>query len=170
MPQLDAENRDAFVIRPAISEGDVSEVRRLVTAHGDARASTPGVESVYADAAAMPGKYVPPRGGLWLAVSDAGGVGCVALRPLSDVAAEVKRMYVEPAWRGHGVGRALMVRVIDEARALGYHTLRLGTLHDMIAAQALYRSLGFRPIPRYRPDELIDTTFFELSLQEGSDS
>ena len=78
--------------------------------------------------------------------------------------AEVKRMYVDPGWRGHGIGRALLETLIDKARALGYGTLRLGTLDDMTAAQSLYRSLGFAPIERYRADEMIDTRFYELSL------
>jgi ribosomal protein S18 acetylase RimI-like enzyme len=89
----------------------------------------------------------------------------VALRPLHDGAAEVKRMFVDEGWRGRGVGRALLVALVAGARARGYSTLRLGTLHDMEAAQALYRSLGFAPIERYRPDELIDTRFFELALE-----
>ena len=154
----------AFVVREVVDECDVAHVRRLVTAHGDARAHVPGVEYVYADAARMPGPYVSPRGGLWLAVSGDEGVGCVALRPLDDDSAEVKRMFVDPAWRGGGVGRALLVALIAGARARGYVTLRLGTLNDMDAAQALYRSLGFTEAERYRADELIDTRFFELAL------
>ena len=153
-----------FVVRPAGSPADIAEVRRLVHAHGDARADTPGVEHVHADAERMPGPYVAPGGGLWLAVSDEVGVGCVALRPLEHGAAEVKRMFVDPAWRGRGVGRALMQTVIAGARDRGYRILRLGTLDDMTAAQELYRSLGFVAIERYRPDELMDTRFFELSL------
>jgi ribosomal protein S18 acetylase RimI-like enzyme len=143
---------------------DVAEVRRLVQSHAEARATTPGVEYMRADAAALPGPYVPPRGGLWLARAGDDGVGCVALRPLDTTAAEVKRMYVDPAWRGRGVGRALLETLIAGARARGYSALRLGTLHDMTAAQALYGSLGFTPIARYRPDELIDTRFYELAL------
>lgn len=153
-----------WLIRPAHSAEDVAEVRRLVTAHGAARATTPGVEHVYADAAGMPGPYRPPGGGLWIAVAAGGGIGCVALRPLDEHAAEVKRMFVDAEWRGHGIGRALMERVIAEARKRRYAVLRLGTLHDMHAAQALYLSLGFKPIARYRADELIDTMFFELML------
>ena len=85
-------------------------------------------------------------------------------------------MFVDAAWRGQGVGRTLLATLIDGARRRGYETLRLGTLADMDAAQALYRSLGFTPIERYRPDELMDTQFYELSLEsnepkdEGSDS
>lgn len=156
---------DAYEIRAAHDDADVAEVRRLVLAHADARATTPGVEFMRADGERMPGPYVPPRGGLWLAASAGRGIGCVALRPIDETIAEVKRMYVDPEWRGRGVGRALMERVIAGARERGYGTLRLGTLHDMEAAQALYHSLGFRPIERYRADEMIDTRFFELPLR-----
>ncbi len=155
-----------YVIRAVDRDEDLADVRRLVNAHADARATTPGVEFVRADAAGMPGPYVPPRGGLWLAASADGGLGCVALRPISDTSAEVKRMFVYPDARGRGIGRALMERVVAEARARGYRWLRLGTLSDMAAAQALYLSLGFRPIDRYRADELMDTRFYELSLAD----
>ena len=141
-------------------------MRALVRAHGDARATTPGVEYVYADADGLPGPYVAPRGGLWLALAGDSGIGCVALRPIDAHAAEVKRMFVDASWRGRGVGRSLLGALIDGARLRGYVTLRLGTLHDMHAAQSLYRSLGFRPIDRYRADELIDTRFFELDLRD----
>lgn len=153
-----------FVVRPAESAEDLAEVRRLVMAHADARATTPGVEYVRADAAGMPGPYVPPRGGLWIAAEHGTALGCVALRPVDAQAAEVKRVFVEQAARGRGVGRALMERVIAEARARGYTVLRLGTLDDMHAAIALYESLGFVPIERYRADEMLDTRFFELPL------
>jgi putative acetyltransferase len=153
-----------FVVREVHDSSGVAEVRRLVLAHAEARATTPGVEYMRADAAGLPGPYVPPRGGLWLATSDDTGIGCVALRPLDGGIAEVKRMFVDAAWRGRGVGRALLEALLAGARARGYETLRLGTLRDMTAAQSLYHSLGFAPIARYRPDELIETTFYELPL------
>jgi GNAT superfamily N-acetyltransferase len=153
-----------FTIRAALDERDIAEVRRLVLTHAAARATTPGVEYMRADAERMPGPYVPPRGGLWLAVHDGAGIGCVALRQLDADAAEVKRMFVDEAWRGCGVGRALMETLVAAARTRGYTTLRLGTLADMTAAQGLYASLGFRPVERYRPDELVHTLFYELPL------
>ncbi|MEO8334909.1 MAG: GNAT family N-acetyltransferase [bacterium] len=154
----------SFVVRECADERDIEQVRRLVRAHGDARATTPGVEYVYADAERMPGPYAPPRGGIWIAVASEAAVGCVALRPHIARVAEVKRMFVDAEWRGKGVGRSLLGALIQGARVRGYETLRLGTLADMDAAQSLYRSLGFMPIERYRPDELIDTQFYELSL------
>jgi len=161
-------NRAAFTIREVHDDRDIAEVRRLVLAHAAARATTPGVEYMRADAEGMPGPYVPPRGGLWLAIHEDAGIGCVALRPIERDVAEVKRMYVDESWRGRGVGRALMEAVIAGARTRGYATLRLGTLGDMTAAQGLYESLGFRPIARYRPDELVDTLFYELPLEASA--
>ena len=157
----------AFAIRAVTTAAELDEVRRLVMAHADARATTPGVEYVRADAAGLPGPYVPPLGGLWVAARGSTGLGCVALRPLGPDAAEVKRVFVAAEARGQGIARALMLRVIDEARARGYRMLRLGTLDDMHAAQRLYQSLGFTAIERYRADELIDTRFYQLDLRRG---
>jgi GNAT superfamily N-acetyltransferase len=155
---------NGYFVREAAGDEDIAHIRRLVIAHGDARATTPGVEYVYADAAALPGPYVPPAGGLWVAEAEGDVIGCVALKPMTPTVAEVKRMFVESEWRGRGVGRALLVALIQGARERGYIKLRLGTLDDMLAAQALYASLGFLPVDRYRNDELIDTRFYERNL------
>jgi len=153
-----------FVVREARDPADVDAVRALVLAHVGERASTPGIEHMKADAVRLPGLYIAPRGAIWLAQAGQEAVGCVALRPLPGSVGEVKRMYVAPEWRGRGVGRALLETLIERARAIGYQGLRLGTLADMTQAQALYQSLGFVPIARYRDDEMVDTEFYELTL------
>ena len=117
-----------------------------------------------ADAIRLPGPYIPPHGALWLAQADDVAIGCVALRPLPRDTGEVKRMFVDRAWRGKGVGRALLETLIAHARTLGYHHLRLGTIAEMTAARSLYQTLGFLPIERYRADEIVDTEFYELEL------
>ena len=155
-----------ITVREATSAADLDGVRRLVIAHADARGSTPGVEQIRADALRLPGPYVPPRGGIWIAVAGDDVVGCVALHPLQDDAGEVKRMFVDAAWRGCGVGRALLERLIESARALGYHQIRLGTLPEMTEAQSLYRSVGFAPIEAYRSAEVGHPLFFALDLRD----
>ena len=124
----------------------------------------PGIEHMRGDAMRLPGPYVGPRGAIWLAQAGNDAIGCVALRPLQEGMAEVKRMYVDGAWRGKGVGRALLEALIAHARTLGYHHLRLGTISEMTAARSLYRTLGFVSIERYRADEIVDTEFYELDL------
>ena len=148
---------------------DVDAVRQLVLAHVDERASMPGIEHMRADAIRLPGPYIAPRGAIWLAQAGEHPIGCVALRPLPGGIGEVKRMYVDRAWRGKGVGRVLMETLIARARVLGYHHLRLGTLSEMSAARSLYASLGFVPIERYRADEMVDTEFYELRLLDQPD-
>jgi len=86
----------------------------------------------------------------------AGGLlGTVMLEPWhdgSEVArdqqdAEVRALAVAPQAQGRGVGRALMLAVIDRARAAGARRLLLSTQPTMEAAQALYLSLGFARLP-----------------------
>ena len=156
-----------FVVREATEKADIDAVRGLVLAHVDERSTTPGIEHMKADAARLPGPYIAPRGAIWLAQAGEQAVGCVALRPLPSSVGEVKRMYVAPAWRGRGVGRTLLETLIEHARTIGYQRLRLGTLADMTQAQALYESLGFVPIARYREDEMVDTEFYEKDLEDG---
>jgi ribosomal protein S18 acetylase RimI-like enzyme len=115
---------------------------------------------VEAELAALPGGYE-----VILLGRDAGAiVGCVALRPLEDGVCEMKRLYVRPAGRGSGTGRALVEASISRARELGYRAMRLDTLPTMDAAQALYLSLGFRPIERYNDNPVEGVLFFELGL------
>lgn len=111
----------------------------------------------------LPGAYAPPRGRLFVALAP-DPVACVALRPLSDDTAEMKRLYVRPAARHHGLGRQLATLAVEEARAAGYARLRLDTLDTMIPAITLYRSLGFLPTAPYRPNPLPGPLFFELAL------
>ena len=112
----------------------------------------------------LPGEYAPPAGRLLLALETDEPAGCVALRPFGAQVAELKRLYVRPAYRGTGLGRRLAETAVAEAREAGYERIRLDTLPSMHAARALYRSLGFVEIDAYRPNPVHETTYFELSL------
>lgn len=122
-------------------------------------------------------KFQPPDGRFYLArhAGRTAGVGC--LKRLDATAGELQRMYVLPAFRGKGIGRALAHRLIEEARSIGYRKLRLESLEFLDAAHSLYRSLGFHEIDpyannsmeTYQPPEQLErydaiTVFMEMDL------
>jgi GNAT superfamily N-acetyltransferase len=88
-----------------------------------------------------------PRGRLLVARADDDVVGVGALKPVDGTVAEIKRMYVRPGARGQGIGRAILERLLTDARAIGYQVARLETATFMREAHGLYRSLGFQDRP-----------------------
>ena len=66
-----------------------------------------------------------------------------------DTEGEIKRMFVRPTARGLGVGRAIIERLIDDGRGLGFETIYLESASFMHSAHALYRSVGFAPSEPY---------------------
>lgn len=107
--------------------------------------------------AELPHSYAPALGQLLIARVGDEAAGCVAYRPLPEIthepAAEVKRLWVRPAFRGSGLAKDLMLRLIAEARTAGVSALYLDTEIDRMAgALALYRSLGFTDCPPYREE------------------
>ncbi|HXQ64415.1 MAG TPA: GNAT family N-acetyltransferase [Steroidobacteraceae bacterium] len=115
----------------------------------------------------LPAEYGPPDGAFLLAQLDGQPVDCIALRPFDAGRGEVKRLYVADSVRGRGIGRALAVAIIGRARALSYRQLVLDTLESMVSAQALYRSLGFRPVAAYRFNPLPGVAYLGLELAPG---
>jgi GNAT superfamily N-acetyltransferase len=90
-----------------------------------------------------------PRGRLLVARLGDAVAGVGALKPVDEAIAEIKRMYVRPQARGLGIGRAMLQRLVDDARDLGYRKARLETGVFMTEAQTMYRSFGFRDIPMF---------------------
>lgn len=146
------------MIRPARPE-ELDSVRELFREYAEFVGSPVCFQSFAREMASLPGEYAP----LLIAEEARQLAGCAALRRIGEGIGEMKRLYVRPAFQGRGLGRALTERIIAEAKAAGYHLLRLDTLPVMDSALALYRGLGFREIPPYggNPPEAI---CFELPL------
>jgi len=155
----------SFKIEPVSSAADLEAVSDLFRAY----VASLGIDLAYQgfeqELATLPGKYAPPAGALLIAKNlEEEPVGCVALRPLSSEICEMKRLYVDPAGRGLGLGRALTEAIIAEAIRIGYREMRLDTLPTLTAAAELYRKTGFVPIPAYYDTPIEGTLFMALSL------
>jgi GNAT superfamily N-acetyltransferase len=155
-----------FQIAPARTAADLAAVAELFAGYAASLPVDLGYQDFDGELAALPGKYAPPAGELFLARDAAGApLGCVGLRSLPDNGCcEMKRLFLLPAARGLGLGRALTQAVIDQARRFGYRELRLDTLASMTAAQALYGSMGFARIDPYYAPTPEGTVFMGLGL------
>jgi putative acetyltransferase len=118
--------------------------------------------------AGLPGDYAPPLGRLLIAYLDSEAAGCVALHEFEPGTAEMKRLYVRPAFRGKRVGLALAHAIIEAAREIGYQRMRLDTVpSEMADAVKMYQRLGFQEIAPYRANPQPGTLYMELDLKES---
>jgi putative acetyltransferase len=116
----------------------------------------------------LPGEYAEPYGALLVAKQGELLAGCCALRPLDSAdysnAAEMKRLYVRPAFRGIGTGRLLAESILEAARVAGYSCVLLDTLDDMEAARALYEELGFTDVPPFYYNPIAGAHYLKVDL------
>jgi GNAT superfamily N-acetyltransferase len=154
----------AFTLRPALSATDVEVIRNLFLEYQSSLGITLCFQDFGGELATLPGAYAPPKGRLYLAAADGTAMGCIGLKPFKDATAEMKRLYVRPAHRGKGIGRELVMHIIQDAKEIGYHYLVLDTLPSMIEAQALYAQLGFVETTSYTFNPLVGTRYLQLTL------
>jgi len=160
------EHSSGFGIAEALDKQAVEACRRLFVEYQQGLGVSLCFQGFDQELAMLPGDYARPRGRLLLARISGEPAGCVALRPLADGAAEMKRLYVRSAFRGMGLGRTLAECVIDEARSLGYRALKLDTLPAMIEAQRLYAELGFVDTVPYNDNPVQGVRFLTLDLAQ----
>ncbi len=150
----------------ATSPEQIEEVRALFREYERYLHVNLCFQSFEAELAGLPGAYAPPGGALFIAIDGERAAGCVALRKFAggDGLCEMKRLFVRPEYRGRGVGKALALRILEQAIALGYGAMRLDTLARFKEAMSLYESLDFNRIAPYYSNPLPDVVYWELGL------
>jgi putative acetyltransferase len=88
-----------------------------------------------------------PGGAILMAIADGAAAGCCALQVMSEETLEVSKMAVSPAYRGLGIGKKLMLAIIEEGRRRGTRRLYIETNDKLSPAVTLYSSCGFLPVP-----------------------
>jgi GNAT superfamily N-acetyltransferase len=110
------------------------------------------------DLHAFAAHYVPPRGAFYVVRQDAMVVGSVGVERLDAETAELHRLYLDAAWRGRGLGRALVETVLDWCRAQRVPRLVLWSDTRFDLAHRLYTRMGFRRTgERVLPEDVNDT-------------
>ena len=148
----------------AHSVTELEQVRGLFEEYWASFGFTPCFQNFSEEVAGLPGKYAPPGGRLALSFIDGEPAGCIALRRIDDARCEVKRLYVRPAYRGSGLGRALLNWVIAEARGAGYREMLGDTMPVMAQALEMYDRAGFERTGPYGAEPTPGAIFLSLKL------
>lgn len=147
----------------ASTPSDYAAARQLFREYATTLGVDLGFQHFDDELATLETLYAAPTGALLLLKDGGEPVGCVAVRQLLD-GAEMKRLYVIPAMRGRGAGRALVEAICTRARDLGYRRVLLDTLPSMIEAQALYESIGFVETAPYYDNPIAGSKFMVREL------
>jgi ribosomal protein S18 acetylase RimI-like enzyme len=153
-----------IVFEQVVNQDQIAIVRTLFAEYAEDIDIDLEYQGFSAELASLPAPYAPPTGCLYIACSGSAVVGCVAMKSLGNRIAEMKRLYVRPAYRSLGLGRRLVEAVIHAAQQAAYRELRLDTLASMAPARALYQRLGFQEIAPYSSTYHPDTCFYALRL------
>lgn len=111
-----------------------------------------------------------PRHPVLVAERDWVVVGWGSLNPFNprkayDFVADFS-VYVERAWRGKGVGSALLRALIARAQQLGYHKMVLSAFPWNALGMALYQKHGFRTVGIYKEQGLLDGQWVDTIIME----
>jgi putative acetyltransferase len=157
-------------IQPVTTDEDLETFRTLVREYASYIGFDLSFQGFEEELISLPGKYSVDEGGIMvLAFLHTEAIfspaGCIALRNLDNNICEMKRLFVRPQARGHGIGMALSQELMSYARQLHYTTMRLDTRREaMPEAFKLYTSLGFYEIPAYNENPYADICYMERKL------
>lgn len=161
---------EELIIREVRGGEDIDTVRALFLSYREYLGVDLGFQDFDTELKDLPGAYTPPGGCLLLASIASGPAGCVALKPSRPGVCEMKRLFVSPDFRGHGIGRALAETIIEKAAGLGYRSMVLDTLDTLHSAIALYGSLGFSRTAPYYHNPLPGVLFWCLELTSENEN
>ena len=166
MSNLITVNQPLIDIRLARTSADFEAARQLILAYVTWLGIDLSFQNFDAEMAQLPTVYSAPAGGLLLALVNGEPAGVAGIKPFTDTACELKRMFVGTGFRNLGIGRQLLTEAIALAKNLAYTVIKLNTADFMKAAISLYTKAGFVEIPPYRFNPHEEARYFELPLTQ----
>jgi len=155
-------------IRLAESRGDIALVRQLWEEYWESLGLPMDFQGFGDELQSLPGVYGAGGGALLVAFDSSEAAGTIALRRLDATSGEVKRLYLRPKFRGHGLGRRLLEAVVDRATAVPYDCLYADTLPSMMEALSLYQRGGFQLVEAYSNTPTPGAIYLKLKLPSRS--
>jgi len=158
------------LIKIELAYDEIDKVKELFTEYQAEIGIDLKFQNFESELAELPGKYALPDGRLYIAAlntnltGSANLAGCVALRAIDKERCEMKRLYVRKQFRGFGIARALVEKLINDAKTIGYSKMLLDTFFSMKDAIALYRNFGFVETEQYYGNPNNDVLYLGLDL------
>jgi GNAT superfamily N-acetyltransferase len=119
----------------------------------------------------IPGFYQKDKGNFWLAVTGNTVVGTIALLDIDNNQGALRKMFVSENYRGrqHGVGQALLDKLLEWAKQNGFSEIYLGTTEKFIAAHRFYEKNNFKQVdipslPETFPRMAVDVIFYKFNV------
>ncbi len=132
----------------------------------------PHLSSIWKDLEDLPARYGPPHGAVLLLIATSESmphaevVGCGALASTQlQGACEIKRLFIQPAFRGQGGSKVLIRDLLEKAQTEGYDQAVLSTWQSNSTGLALYQTLGFLPVPSFKSHPNSELIFLGRSLR-----
>jgi putative acetyltransferase len=166
--QLDPSHLSTRLIE---STQDWQQFDKLLRTYAATDLDQPHLSSIWKDLDDLPARYGPPHGAAFLLIAqsntdlDAEVVGCGALASTKiEGACEIKRLFIQPAFRGQGGSKVLIRDLLEKAQAEGYDQAVLSTWQSNSTGLALYQALGFLPVPSFKTHPNSELIFLGRSL------
>jgi N-acetylglutamate synthase-like GNAT family acetyltransferase len=148
--------------------GDEADIISLIVDIQNKEFNIPITAADQPDLAQIPTKYQA----FWVATAEERIVGTIGLIDCGDGIGAIRKMFVHADWRGrtHAVAARLLALLVAEAQRLDLHTLCLGTIDRLAAAQRFYEKHGFVAIDRAQlppqfPIMRVDNRFYQRQLE-----
>ena len=153
-----------FTLKKAETATDFDNGKRLFKQYIQSLDFELSFQDVDRELAEIAIEYNAPTGVLLLVYVGDKAIACAGVRKIDSTIAELKRMFVDPAYRGHQLGQQLLQMALAVSKQLGYSSIRLDTVPQMRSAIKLYELTGFREIEPYRFNPMPGAIYMEKEL------
>ena len=149
---------ESVLLRRA-SNGDADAVRALVFGVLHSYGLRPDPATTDRDLDNLEAHYFSNNGWFGVLEGPGGIIGSYGLMRQTSETCELRKMYLDPGFRGRGLGKLLLEDAMARARGLGYAVIVLETASVLMEAVALYESYGFEPYMAEHLSERCDQAY-----------